>query len=73
MSTSAENLIVFHHKYQHELASNNHHVDDFVQDCSNSIANALELLQSCTKPLMYMCGMVHLTTSNQWIPNTKGL
>ena len=23
------------------------------QDCSNSIANALELLQSCTKPSMY--------------------
>ena len=25
-------------------------VDGLVQDCSNSIANALELLQSCTKP-----------------------
>ena len=25
-------------------------VDGSVQDCSNSIANALELLQSCTKP-----------------------
>ena len=25
-------------------------IDDFVQDCSNSSANALELLQSCTKP-----------------------
>ena len=24
--------------------------DDLVQDCSNSIANALEQLQSCTKP-----------------------
>ena len=24
--------------------------DGVVQDCSNSIANALELLQSCTKP-----------------------
>ena len=24
-----------------------------VQDCSNSIANALELLQSCTKPSIY--------------------
>ena len=29
------------------------HVDGFVQECSNSIANALELLQSCIKPLMY--------------------
>ena len=26
------------------------HYDGLVQDCSNSIANALELLQSCTKP-----------------------
>ena len=26
------------------------HIDDLVQNCSNSIANALELLQSCTKP-----------------------
>ena len=26
------------------------HVNDLVQDCSNSIANALELLQSNTKP-----------------------
>ena len=25
------------------------HIDISVQDCSNSIANALELLQSCTK------------------------
>ena len=25
-------------------------VDDLVRDCSNSIANVLELLQSCTKP-----------------------
>ena len=28
------------------------HVDGLVQNCSNSIANALELLQSCTKPSM---------------------
>ena len=26
------------------------HIDGLVQDCNNSIANALELLQSCTKP-----------------------
>ena len=29
------------------------HIDDLVQDCSNSIANALELLQSCSKPWLY--------------------
>ena len=27
-----------------------HHFDGLVQDCRNSIANTLELLQSCTKP-----------------------
>ena len=27
-------------------------IDGLVQDCSNSIANTLELLQSCTKPSM---------------------
>ena len=27
------------------------HMDGIAQDCSNSIANALELLQSCTKHL----------------------
>ena len=26
------------------------YIDGLVQDCSNSIAYALELLQSCTKP-----------------------
>ena len=29
-----------------------HHIDSLVQDCSNSSANALELLQSCTTPLI---------------------
>ena len=31
----------------------NNDIGGLVQDCSNSIANALELLQSCTKPSMY--------------------
>ena len=30
-----------------------YNIDGLVQDCSNSIANALELLQSCIKPLIY--------------------
>ena len=29
------------------------HVDGLVQDCGNSSALAMELLQSCTKPSMY--------------------
>ena len=32
------------------VSSHNHIL---VQDCSNFIANALALLQSCTKPLIY--------------------
>ena len=28
-------------------------IDGSVQDCTNSIAKALELLQSCTKPLQF--------------------
>ena len=27
-----------------------HHIDGLVQDCSNSIADALELQQSCNEP-----------------------
>ena len=29
------------------------HIEGLAQDCSNSIANALELLQSCTKPSLW--------------------
>ena len=31
------------------------YIDGLVQDCNNSIANALELLQSCTKPSICQC------------------
>ena len=36
-----ENSVDAHHGYN----------EDLVLDCSNSIANALELLQSCTEPM----------------------
>ena len=39
------NLILWHYVLWH-------HIDGLLQGCSNSIANALELLQSCSKPLM---------------------
>ena len=29
------------------------YIDGLLQDCSNSSALAMELLQSCTKPLIY--------------------
>ena len=37
----------------------NDRIDGFVQDCSNSIANALELLQSRTKPFRYILSLHH--------------
>ena len=33
----------------------NTYFNGFVQDCSNSIANALKLLQSCIKPSIWPC------------------
>ena len=34
------------------LLQTEHHIDGLVQDYSNSSALAMELLQSCTKPLI---------------------
>ena len=33
---------------------NIYYIDDLVQNCSNSVASALELLESCTEPLIYL-------------------
>ena len=35
-----------------------YNIDGLVQECSNSIANALELRQSCTKPSI--CGFIKM-------------
>ena len=35
-----------------------HHCDGLGQDCSNSIANALELLQSRAKPTIYFMQII---------------
>ena len=35
------------------LISSKRHIDGLVQDCSNSIDNALEILQFYTEPLLY--------------------
>ena len=50
-----KNKLSFHYgpvKWKNKLS---HDVIDFIvmQNCINFIANALELLQSCTKPLIY--------------------
>ena len=36
-----------------------HHIKGLVQDCSNSSALAMELLQSCTKPLIWSVSTLH--------------
>ena len=38
------------------------HMEGLVQDCSISIANALEILQSCIKPSMYGLKMQEMIT-----------
>ena len=44
------------------------YINGLVQDCSNSIANALELLQSCTKPSMssLVASRKRHSVSNYW-------
>ena len=54
------------------------YIDGLVQDCSNSIANALELLQSCTNPSIYrwmlnlshkmskVCGALFWSSWSSW-------
>ena len=37
------------------------HIDGLVQDCSISIANTLEILQPCTKPLISASGLLTST------------
>ena len=53
-----------------------HDVDGLVQDCSNSIANALDLLQSCTKPLIWsssaMINFLQNTRNRSLITNQLG-
>ena len=53
------------------------YIDGLVQDCSNSIATALELLQSCTKPSIYELasksyGWLSITPrSYRWVSNSS--
>ena len=44
------------------------HVNGLVQNCSNSIANALELLQSCTKPSICLsCQYFSILILHMWL------
>ena len=44
-----------------------YYFDGLVQDCSNSIANALEILQSCTKPYRFGLGL------NMWADTVRNI
>ena len=44
---------------KHDLYNGKTYINGFVQDCSISIANALEILQSCTKPLILIVSISH--------------
>ena len=48
--------------------SGNVHIDGWVQDCCNSIANALKLQQSCTKPsIIYPIKYAHCLEVNYFL------
>ena len=47
------------------------HIDGLVQDCSNSSALAMELLQSCTKPSIYTSGLA--VSQNIHLPDFQNL
>ena len=47
----------------------NEYIDGLVQDCSISSALAMEILQSCTKPLIWITCMYELTTLYDLIIN----
>ena len=42
------------------------YVDGLVQDCSISIANTLDILQSCTKPLMRLLCCIYSFPVSKW-------
>ena len=43
---------MFYNHALHHYYLKNKYIDGLAQDCSNSIANVLQLLQSCAKTLM---------------------
>ena len=56
-------LIIFHNDWTY-----NRNIDGLVQDCRISSANALEILQSCTKPSIWTCILQcrFITLTSKW-------
>ena len=52
-------LFIFTRSYMNTLGPGDVYIDGLVEDCSNSSALAMELLQSCTKPLIRIRNMCH--------------
>ena len=55
--TPADQTTHIRHGWIQYMWWNWEHIDGLAQDCSNSIATALELLQSCSKPSICCCGI----------------
>ena len=53
-------------EYLQQIAGNKHYFDGLAQDCGNSIANAIELPQSCAKPMIY-ASFIHTCNSGHTI------
>ena len=51
------------------LQHGNNYIDGWVQDCSISIANALEILQSCTKSSIYVCNLMQERRNSKCVNN----
>ena len=70
---SSTKVFTFAYPFCKFCDSNNGYIDGLVQDCSISIFNALEILQSCTKPSIWYClpniisrGVVFMTLTRLW-------
>ena len=59
-------MIFTHNSQGLEVPSHFCYVDGSMQDCNNSIANALELLQSCTDPSMWSRMTLSTELWSQW-------
>ena len=62
-----ETIVIYHPIVGTDI-NDNYNINDFMQDCSNSTANALELLQSCNnKPSILSQSQVYLVITMRLI------
>ena len=63
------NAFLFIAGHKLKTGSCNHHINGLVQDCINSSANALELLQSGNKPLIWPLDQCLKLLHSEYIPH----